>query len=105
MIRRPPRSTLFPYTTLFRSVYLSSGVEKTGVDNQSQLRATINTAVRSNVAFYPIDARGLVASAPGGDASQAAPTGTKLYSGAGQRSLRDSLHNQQETLYSLAADT
>src|SRR2546421_8322762 len=24
MIRRPPRSTLFPYTTLFRSVVLSS---------------------------------------------------------------------------------
>src|SRR2546427_5673743 len=24
MIRRPPRSTLFPYTTLFRSLYLSS---------------------------------------------------------------------------------
>src|SRR5690348_17464018 len=24
MIRRPPRSTLFPYTTLFRSVLLSS---------------------------------------------------------------------------------
>src|SRR3712207_7860452 len=23
MIRRPPRSTLFPYTTLFRSVYIS----------------------------------------------------------------------------------
>src|SRR5688572_32071058 len=27
MIRRPPRSTLFPYTTLFRSVYLDvSGI-------------------------------------------------------------------------------
>src|SRR5260370_25390225 len=25
MIRRPPRSTLFPYTTLFRSVFGSSG--------------------------------------------------------------------------------
>src|SRR2546429_968527 len=25
MIRRPPRSTLFPYTTLFRSVLLSNG--------------------------------------------------------------------------------
>src|SRR3712207_8089417 len=25
MIRRPPRSTLFPYTTLFRSVALSDG--------------------------------------------------------------------------------
>src|SRR5260221_7713953 len=24
MIRRPPRSTLFPYTTLFRSPYISS---------------------------------------------------------------------------------
>src|SRR3712207_7024844 len=26
MIRRPPRSTLFPYTTLFRSVVLEVGV-------------------------------------------------------------------------------
>src|SRR5256884_5565704 len=26
MIRRPPRSTLFPYTTLFRSVYESDGL-------------------------------------------------------------------------------
>src|SRR3712207_9138029 len=25
MIRRPPRSTLFPYTTLFRSFHLESG--------------------------------------------------------------------------------
>src|SRR3712207_8230889 len=28
MIRRPPRSTLFPYTTLFRSVHLSSDLLK-----------------------------------------------------------------------------
>src|SRR5256885_12766681 len=27
MIRRPPRSTLFPYTTLFRSSYTRSGAE------------------------------------------------------------------------------
>jgi len=86
-------------------IYFSAGVEKTGVDNQSQLRATINTAVRSNVAFYTIDARGLVASAPGGDATQTGAIGSKLYSGAGQRALSDSFHNQQETLYSLAADT
>src|SRR5258707_8790585 len=26
MIRRPPRSTLFPYTTLFRSVYKQYGI-------------------------------------------------------------------------------
>src|SRR3712207_7819436 len=30
MIRRPPRSTLFPYTTLFRS-YLTGGVQLTGM--------------------------------------------------------------------------
>ena len=35
MIRRPPRSTLFPYTTLFRS----------GVDNISQLQNNINVAI------------------------------------------------------------
>jgi VWFA-related protein len=86
-------------------VFLSSGLEKTGVDNQSQLRATVNSAVRANVAFYPIDVRGLVASAPGGDASQSGAVGSKLYSGAGQTSLRASFHNQQETLDSLAADT
>src|SRR5256885_17110197 len=30
MIRRPPRSTLFPYTTLFRSEGVSVGVETGG---------------------------------------------------------------------------
>ena len=96
---------LAPYPEKKALVYISSGVPKTGVDNQSQLRATINTAVRSNVAFYPIDARGLIASAPGGDASQAGAVGSNLYSGAGQMSLRNSLHDTQETLFSLAADT
>src|SRR3712207_9398633 len=32
MIRRPPRSTLFPYTTLFRSVVGSSGDPQEGFD-------------------------------------------------------------------------
>src|SRR3712207_8410946 len=32
MIRRPPRSTLFPYTTLFRSDYLTSKDEWIGND-------------------------------------------------------------------------
>src|SRR3712207_7702477 len=33
MIRRPPRSTLFPYTTLFRSDLLRRGL-RVGVDRQ-----------------------------------------------------------------------
>src|SRR2546427_9334407 len=30
MIRRPPRSTLFPYTTLFRSIFRRSSRSETG---------------------------------------------------------------------------
>jgi len=86
-------------------IYISSGIQKNGVDNQSQLRATTNTAIRSNVAFYPIDARGLSALVPGGDATQVGAAGTNLYSGAGQRSLRENFNNQQETLDTLARDT
>src|SRR5689334_24106677 len=37
MIRRPPRSTLFPYTTLFRSAYMQASSMKTGADQQAAL--------------------------------------------------------------------
>ena len=86
-------------------IYISSGIQKNGVDNQSQLRATTNTAIRSNVAFYPIDARGLSALVPGGDATTVGAVGSNLYSGAGQRSLKENFNNQQETLDTLARDT
>ncbi len=97
--------TLGQYPEKKALVYISSGIEKSGVDNQSQLRATVNTAVRANVAFYPIDARGLSALVPGGDATQQGAAGNGLYNGSGQRSLRDSFNNQQETLATLALDT
>jgi VWFA-related protein len=86
-------------------VYISSGIQKNGVDNQSQLRATVNTAIRNNVAFYPIDARGLSALVPGGDATQAGSYGNQLYSGSTQVSNRNNFENQQETLATLALDT
>src|SRR3989449_4334633 len=34
MIRRPPRSTLFPYTTLFRSPYVKDGINACVVDGE-----------------------------------------------------------------------
>ncbi len=86
-------------------VYFSSGVGKTGVENQSQLRSTVNAAVRANVSFYPVDARGLVAMAPAGDASQGAPRGNGIFTGGAQNQMRASFNDQQETLVSLAADT
>src|ERR1051325_3398375 len=51
-------------------VYFASGLRLNGNDNQAQLRATINAAVRSNVVFFPVDARGLVATNPVGDATR-----------------------------------
>ena len=86
-------------------VYFASGMAKTGLDNEAQLRATINAAIRSNVAFYPIDARGLVAQAPLGDATKGSPGGQGLYSGSSSRSAQSDFQGQQETLFTLAADT
>src|SRR5256885_8358989 len=42
MIRRPPRSTLFPYTTLFRSQRLREAAEKAKIELSSQTSTTIN---------------------------------------------------------------
>ncbi len=86
-------------------LYFSSGISKSGNDNQAALDAAVNAAKRSNVAFYPIDARGLVASAPSGDASSASSRGTSAFTGGSMQSGRDSFAASQETLSTLAVDT
>ena len=86
-------------------VYFASGMTRNGLDNQAQLQATINAAIRSNVAFYPIDARGLVAQAPLGDATKGSPGGQAMYSGSSARAVTSNFQGQQETLYTLAIDT
>jgi VWFA-related protein len=86
-------------------VYFASGVSKTGVDNEAQLRSTVNAAIRNNVSFFPIDARGLVASAPLGDATKGSPGGAGMYSGSSARTQQSQFQSQQETLFTLAADT
>src|SRR5438034_3355826 len=52
MLRRPPRSTLFPYTTLFRSAASDSGeTEKNPRGWQQRLhRAIIDTPIANRVA-------------------------------------------------------
>jgi uncharacterized protein (DUF39 family) len=51
-------------------VYFASGLRLNGIDNQAQFQATTNAAIRANVSFYPVDARGLVAQSPLGDATR-----------------------------------
>ena len=86
-------------------IHFSSGVTKTGVDNDTQLRATTDAANRANVSLYTIDARGLAALPPGGDASTASPSGTAVYTGSAVHSQITSMHNSRETLATLATDT
>jgi VWFA-related protein len=86
-------------------IYFSSGLQKTGVENHAQVEATILAATKSNVAIYPIDARGLMADPPGGGASKGASRGTGIYSGSQHNSQRAAINDSQETLVSLAADT
>jgi VWFA-related protein len=86
-------------------VYFSSGMNLNGVDNQAQLHATINAAIRSGVSFWPIDARGLMASAPLGNADSASPGGTSMYTGGAAAALANSVQHSQDTLWSLASDT
>jgi len=86
-------------------IYFASGLTLTGLENQSQLRATVNSAVRANVSIYAVDARGLTASSPVGDASTSSGRGTGAFTGSKQAGQRSSLTGSQDTLYTLASDT
>jgi VWFA-related protein len=86
-------------------VYFASGLRLNGVDNQAQLRATTNAALRANVSIFPVDARGLVATAPLGDATRASPSGVAMLNGQAAGTLMTNFQRSQDTLYSLAKDT
>jgi VWFA-related protein len=86
-------------------IHFSSGISRTGQENQAQLRATIDAANQADVSLYTMDARGLLALPPGGDASSSSPSGTGIYSGSAVASQVSSLQGSRETLASLSTDT
>src|SRR5580658_1728088 len=86
-------------------IYFASGLRLNGLNNQAQLHATINAAIRAGVSFWPIDARGLVAQPPIGDATQGSPGGRGMYTGTAALAMTTNFQQTQDTLYSLAADT
>ncbi|HEY4084376.1 MAG TPA: VWA domain-containing protein [Bryobacteraceae bacterium] len=93
-------------------MYFSGGITQSGTDNQAELIKAVNVCKKSNVAINPIDARGMTASAPGGDASTGSGRGgASLFSAGGGTSNggggRGGAANDssQETLSTLASDT
>ena len=87
-------------------VYFASGMTRdNNGNNQAQLTATVNAANKANVSFYPIDARGLVASAPLGDATKGSSSASSVRTGGAQMSAQSNFQSQQETLTTLAGDT
>jgi VWFA-related protein len=86
-------------------IYFASGLRLNGIDNQAQLHATVDAAIRAGVSFWPIDARGLVAQAPLGDATQGSPGNSGMYSGTAAQTNTTNFQQSQDTLYSLAEDT
>jgi len=86
-------------------IYFASGLRLNGIDNQAQLRATVDAAIKAGVSFWPVDARGLVAEAPLGDATQGSPGNSGVYTGAATLANTNNFQQSQDTLYALAGDT
>jgi VWFA-related protein len=86
-------------------IYFAGGLRLNGINNQAQLHATVDAAVKAGVSFWPIDARGLVAEAPLGDATQASQGNANIYTGAAANATTINFQFSQDTLYALAGDT
>ena len=86
-------------------IYFASGLQLNGIDNQAQFQATTNAAIRANTTFFTIDARGLVALPPMGDATRGSQGSGNMYSGAGALATTTRFQATQDTLYALATDT
>jgi VWFA-related protein len=96
---------LRPFPEQKTLIYFGSGLRLNGNDNTAQLRATTNAAVRANVTINPVDARGLVALSPFGDATQRSPGGQAMFTGQLAMTSMNGFQRSQDTLYALAKDT
>jgi VWFA-related protein len=86
-------------------IFFASGLRLNGTDNQAQLRATVNAAIRSNVTIHTIDARGLVATPPLGDATRPSQGGIGMFNGRFADTVNTTFQRSQDSLYALAKDT
>ncbi len=86
-------------------LYFSGGLSRNGIENQASLRAATNAAAKANLAIYSVDARGLQALPPVGDATQGSLRGTAAYTGTAVANQFSSNFSSQELLSTLSTDT
>jgi VWFA-related protein len=88
-------------------VLLSDGFFMGGTRNSKHydLRRITDAATRAGVVIYSIDARGLIATPPGGDASEPAGNGLDILPGARARIEQGALQAKLDGLNALAYDT
>lgn len=86
-------------------IYFSSGMTTTGIENQSQIRSTVDVANQSNMSIYTVDSRGLDALPPGGGAARGGARGRAMFTGDAMTRQTAGLSSSQETLTTLSYDT
>src|SRR5258707_9917843 len=67
MIRRPPRSTLFPYTTLFRSVVVEDLLRDLGLAPASDVPCWADPAIAAKTPVFCLDPGRFYINRKGGD--------------------------------------
>ena len=84
-------------------IYFASGMTLNGMDNQAQLHATEQAALKAGVSIWAVDARGLVAN--NFSANMGSAGGSSMYTGGMGRSMTSRMQVSQDTMYALAGDT
>jgi VWFA-related protein len=86
-------------------LYFSGGISRDGIENEASLRSAINAAVRSDLAIYSVDTRGLQAVAPLGDASTGSLRGQGAFNGSALTNNMNQNLATQEVMATLSSDT
>src|SRR2546427_6996298 len=101
MIRRPPRSTLFPYTTLFRSAIDFVAKPRVGVSNglqelAAQIVDKIRVAAVAQVRRLPVAPRSAASAAGSAAAPVASSAGSAVPRQAAPTSLLGRLSTEKQ---------
>ena len=86
-------------------LYFASGLRLNGIDNQAQMHATADAAIKAGVTFWTMDARGLVARRRWATRHKVRRAARQCIPARSAMAATTNFQQSQDTLYALAADT